>query len=407
MLNRHSLCCLLTLLVAGPTMGADGEKYALLVGVKEYPEAKELRTLPYSENDVSELAKILQGGGFRKQNVILMTQGRGEGRYMPLKKRIMEELQLLLADRQPEDTVVIAFSGHGIQLKNEKDSYFCPADSVLDNKETLISLKELYKDLEKCKAGFRLLMVDACRNDPFADKSRAPRLEVDLESVTRPDLPEPPKGVAAFFSCSEKEKAYDSDKLRHGVFFNYVVEGLRGGAAGKDGNVTVNNLSEYVKRRVKDYVRTEHGVLQKPDIMGKNYDEITLVRLGLLYGKWKGTYNYPAGDTRAGVDFDMTITPDGERFTAKTKEPNTFNTDPNVDQTKPFLFANCRGSLNEAARRVTWTKTYDGTANVSHSVEYYGNLSRNGDRIEGGWTLRSPGRPDFSGTFTLKRAVDD
>ena len=40
--------------------------------------------------------------------------------------------------------------------------------------------------------------------------------------------PPTPKGVVALFSCSAKEKAYESDKLKHGVFFHYVIEALRG-----------------------------------------------------------------------------------------------------------------------------------------------------------------------------------
>ena len=51
---------------------------------------------------------------------------------------------------------------------------------------------------------------------------------VNLESVTRPQRTPPPGGVLAFFSCSEGEKAYEHSDLKHGVFFHYVIEGLRG-----------------------------------------------------------------------------------------------------------------------------------------------------------------------------------
>ena len=86
--------------------------------------------------------------------------------------------------------------------------------------------------------------------------------------MTRPEVPEPPKlGVAAFFSCSEKEKAYEDDELRHGVFFHYVIEGLRGAAAPEKGEVTLLALGEYVTRNVGDRVRAAYGQTQRPEMV--------------------------------------------------------------------------------------------------------------------------------------------
>src|SRR5947208_6322495 len=102
-------------------------------------------------------------------------------------------------------------------------------DAKLKDRKPLISLNDVYKDLSRCKAGVKLLFVDACRNDPQSDFSRA-RAEVDLDSVTRPQTLKAPTGVAAMFSCSAGEKALECPKLRHGVFFHFVIEGLRGKA---------------------------------------------------------------------------------------------------------------------------------------------------------------------------------
>jgi hypothetical protein len=65
---------LLVLLLSGLAIGPGraqgpgkipGEKYALLVGVREY-DPNELRSLPYSEPDVVELAQVLRDGGYRR-----------------------------------------------------------------------------------------------------------------------------------------------------------------------------------------------------------------------------------------------------------------------------------------------------------------------------------------------------
>ena len=219
---------------------------------------------------MTELAQVLRDGGYRPENVVLMTRSAAsdDDRYLPLKKRILKELRLILVDRQEGDTVMLAFAGHGLHFSGDKNSYFCPADAELGDRSTLLPIADVYAELEKCKAGVKVLLVDACRNDPFKDNTRAAKM--DLDSVTRPEVPEPPKGVIAFFSCSENEKAYEDKDLRHGVFFHYVIEGLQGAAAPEKGEVTLLALSEYVTRNVGDRVRAAYGQTQRPELMGRS-----------------------------------------------------------------------------------------------------------------------------------------
>jgi hypothetical protein len=391
---RRGIAWGLLALVAHCSVAAGGEKYALLVGVRECTEAKGLRTLPFSERDVTELADALQANGFKKDNVVLMTPARGTdagGRFFPQTQQVRAELKRMLEGLKADDTLIVAFSGHAVSRGDE--AYLCPSDAKLDDATTLISVKDLYKALGECKAGTRLLLVDAWRNDPTAE-----------DSPSRPKLPDPPPGVAAVFSASEREKSNDYEKLRHGAFFHFVIEGLNGDAADKDGTVTVAALADYLGRKVRDYVRAESGVQQKPDAVGKTADKTALVKLGKLSGKWNGTYFYP-NDGMASVDFELKMVHTaGDKLTATVKEPNTFG--PNPAQ-EPHLYAKCKGSFDGAARKLSWTKTYDGTDGISHSVEYTGDLSEDGKAVEGTWTIKDDGGNEvLSGKFTLKRPVD-
>jgi tetratricopeptide (TPR) repeat protein len=272
--------CLLPLPLRATDLPPQGEKYALLVGVSRYV-SKDLRPLPYSERDVTDLARVLRESGYRADNVVVLTQtvGKDEPRFSPLAERIRAELALLLKSRRPGDTVLVAFAGHGLHFKGDADNYFCPADADPLAKKNLLSLGEVYKQLEGCKAGLKLLLVDACRNDPFQDKSRAPK-EFDGDSITRPKLAEPPGGVVAFFSCSEAEKAFEHDDLKHGVFFHFVIEALKGAAATGGDEITLGSLSDYVSRQVADFVRAKYGRTQTPELIGKLRGVFPLVRLG-------------------------------------------------------------------------------------------------------------------------------
>ena len=77
-MRSHAAILLVLAATACPVARADGpakgERYALLIGVQNYSEAKELRPLPYSERDVTDLARVLREDGYRAENVVLMTE---------------------------------------------------------------------------------------------------------------------------------------------------------------------------------------------------------------------------------------------------------------------------------------------------------------------------------------------
>jgi tetratricopeptide (TPR) repeat protein len=280
--NAIRFVTLLGLLVvaAGASAGqARAEKYALLVGVRQYQDSKDLKTLTYTEADMIGLARALRTTGFRPENVVLMTDNTGAergARFRPESFRIRRELQQLLKGCTAADTVVVGFSGHGIQLRSSGEFFFCPADTDLSDRRTLVSLTDLYKELERCPARFKLLMADACRTDPF--KPAKTRAISDVESVTRPQKLPPPGGVAAFFACSQGQEAYEDDRLKNGVFFHYVIEGLLGKAASPDSKeVTLAGLQDYVTRRVSAYVLANFHKAQEPELVNKTRGLVTLV----------------------------------------------------------------------------------------------------------------------------------
>ena len=83
----------------------------------------------------------------------------------------------------------------------------------------------LYDELKKCQATYKLLLCDACRNDPFKQDFLAA-----TPSASRPTTPVPEGTTVALFSCEAGEKAFEDDRFQHGVFFHYVIQGLKGDA---------------------------------------------------------------------------------------------------------------------------------------------------------------------------------
>ena len=143
------------------------------MGVGKYPPTK-FRNLPGAEPDADDLAKTLIDQGYPKENVTVLTNSRGASEdplLTPNAENIRREIDLLLDHRQPTDVVVIAMAGHGLQLKGEPYA-FCPFDADPEQKKNLLSIDEIYTHMQKCKAEFKLLLVDACREETLAPAAR-------------------------------------------------------------------------------------------------------------------------------------------------------------------------------------------------------------------------------------------
>jgi uncharacterized caspase-like protein len=444
-----------------------GEKYALVVGVRSY-DPDELRDVQYAEADADGLARVLRQGGYKADNVLLMTQSEGASnpRFLPTAEAIRKELKRLAEVCKPEDGLVVALAGQGVQFRDGPGTYFCPAHAKLTDKSTLIPFEEIYEVLGKSPAGLKLVLVDVSHRDAQTEKSRE-KSGALLESVARPQKTEVPTGLAALFSCAADEESYDHADLRHGVFFRHVIEGLAGSAVPDQARVvTLDLLEPYVKREVRSFVRTTHFESQVPTLFGqtsrtapitsidegqrairkaqelvkegdsekaltvldelvranpklvsarleraaiynelKRYDEsnadaaeaVKLEPKNLdlrLTGAWYGSYAYPDnGAAQPTVRFRLNLVQNGSKISLNVKEPKTFG-----DGNANFLYALGTGQYDPTTRELKFTKTYDGSSGVSHSVEYTGTISEDGSKVDGNWNIGGAG-----GTFKAQR----
>ena len=70
-------------------------------------------------------------------------------------------------------------------------------------------------------------------------------------------------------SSKGEELSLEDNGLRQGVFSHYLLKGMKGGAdANKDAIITVQELYDYVYRKVRDYT----GNQQSPVLTG-NFDK--------------------------------------------------------------------------------------------------------------------------------------
>jgi TPR repeat protein len=255
------------LLVPASTVRADGKKYAFLVGINVYERPNMLPNLEYAENDVTELAQFLRTAGFE---TIVLTDGTAkvDSALKPTKSNIELQLARQLKKCDSDDLLLIGLTGHGVYFDKTKESYFCPQDAQpsLDAKglASLIPLRHLYKQLEDGSPAAKLILIDACRDDPTRNVG-----------ITKQTTPVPPQSTAALFSCSTGQVAWEVKIYQHGLFFYYVLEGLKGKARNEEGNITWSRLEEYVRTQVSR---------EAPKLVGRKIEQ-TPAHVGELIGE--------------------------------------------------------------------------------------------------------------------------
>jgi uncharacterized caspase-like protein len=165
------------------------------------------------------------------------------------------------------DSLLVTFSGFGLQFPGEDKYFLCPDDANRADKKTLIALSEVCDALGRTKAASKIVVVDSCR-----------LLEGLGEKKAKTPKP-PPKQVAVLFACSAGKAAFESPEAKGGMLTHFLCKGLGGAAnANKGGSVTWSELVRYTKAELADYAKAKPELLQVPELIGQTRD-LTFVLL--------------------------------------------------------------------------------------------------------------------------------
>lgn len=150
-------------LLLATASGALADRVALVMGNGNYRHAKPLKN---AVNDATDVAARLREMGFTVYEGIDLPQRDA----LLLVQQVGQRLQY-------DDTVLFYFAGHATQLGSQ--NYIMPVDASPGSENELvlssISLQSILATLES-RAQTRLVILDACRNNPFvasADGSRS------------------------------------------------------------------------------------------------------------------------------------------------------------------------------------------------------------------------------------------
>ncbi|MBQ2789700.1 MAG: caspase family protein [Thermoguttaceae bacterium] len=235
----------------------EGVKRAFLVGVDDYAEFADLK---YAVADVEAIRARLLKLGFAEENIVVMTS-QSKARLLPTRRNIERQLAAFLNAAGPNDLLFLHFSGHGFQAD---DVRFAPLDAVATNNErvvepeTTVSLTELVERLEAAKATRKILVVDACRENPTESRNAA-ATALALKNVdARP-------GVLVLQSCSAGELSREDAKRGRGLFTGRLLEALAGKAdADGDDAISALEVCRYASNETLAASRTQFNASQTP-----------------------------------------------------------------------------------------------------------------------------------------------
>jgi hypothetical protein len=155
----RALVCLICVLLAAGGAGA-AERVALVVGNARYAHVGDLANPP---NDAAEIAAALREAGFEVTEIA----DAGFDRLRRALARFGDA-----AGRA--DTAVIYFAGHGMEI--DRRNYLLPVDAELSDPDD-VAFHAVPLSLMRRAAGgaarLSLVIVDACRNNPFLERMRA------------------------------------------------------------------------------------------------------------------------------------------------------------------------------------------------------------------------------------------
>jgi uncharacterized caspase-like protein len=221
-----------TLAAAQSPPPAKAQRLALVIGNGAYRDAP----LPNPLNDAADMARALEASGFtviKRENATL--------REMHLALREFGDR----LDRR--GTGVFYFAGHGMQVRGR--NYLIPVDADIAREDEVafasLDLGAVMEKLDSAKNPVNLVILDACRNNPFGT-----RLQASAKGLAQVDAP---PGTLIAFATAPGSTAADGTG-RNGLYTQHLVK-----AMARDGAPV-----EEVFKIVRAGVRSDSKSLQVP-----------------------------------------------------------------------------------------------------------------------------------------------
>ncbi|MEV8446687.1 caspase, EACC1-associated type [Streptomyces parvus] len=220
----------------------DNDRHALLVGVSTY-DGDAYQDLPAVRADLHYMRAVLENTEIGMYNECAVAAE-------PTRAQMLHAVEAFLEARQPSETALLYFSGHGEYCEQDGQLYFLTRDTdPADLPGTAVPAEFLERMLQSCRAASKLVLLDCCSSGSVVQgwTAKGPAGEPDR---TAPSTLLKPTGVY-FITASDALQAASAmappgSDLGTSRFTGEIVEGLRNGRIKDGGWITPDDLFDYL-----------------------------------------------------------------------------------------------------------------------------------------------------------------
>ncbi|MBG6209251.1 hypothetical protein IWQ49_003922 [Labrenzia sp. EL_126] len=241
-------------------IGLSQSRIALVIGNARYDNVSPLQN---TINDARAVGNSLQKVGFRVYRVEDATR-----------RELNDAIERFLDDIRPGAEALIYYAGHGVEVEGQ--NYLLPTDIRdldPDQSRTLradaISLTYLLEDVQSRKARVNLVILDACRDNPFTPRNNTRSLGRSA-GLGRVD---PPQGTVVIYAAAAGETALDKldqfDSDPNGLFTRNLLKLI------ETPGLEIRPMVQELKERVYRTALSQADHVQRPSyydgLIGKFY----------------------------------------------------------------------------------------------------------------------------------------
>jgi hypothetical protein len=150
------------LLLWSANAGAES-RVALVIGNSAY---KTVTVLPNPANDAKAMTELLVAAGFEVVSRPDLSQSD--------MRRALRDFAADVALKGPDSVALVYFAGHGLQIEGE--NYLVPVDARIERESDVaieaVRLADVMSALAATPSRTRIVILDACRNNPFSAINR-------------------------------------------------------------------------------------------------------------------------------------------------------------------------------------------------------------------------------------------
>ena len=229
----------------------DEKRYALVIGNSTYP--KTIGVLKNPVNDATDLAKELRASNFDVQLLTNATYGQMRAAMLKFKEKI---------DAGDKDKTVslFYFAGHGLQYEDE--NYLVPVDALIEFQDDISRYcfgvqKMVLANMERSNSRMNIVILDACRNNPFPAVTR---------SIGGQGLGEMRRARGSFIAYATAPGSVASDGSgRNGLYTQELLKAM------KKPGLTIEQVFKEVRANVLKLSDDRQNTWDSSNIIGEFY----------------------------------------------------------------------------------------------------------------------------------------